>query len=60
MAIRSFYADNFEITAPAERELQLKAKNERILECREAQESRVRQREVWQCLARLKEGKVEP
>ena len=33
-ATRSFYADIFEITVPAERELQLKAKNERILERR--------------------------
>ena len=35
-AIRSFYADIFEITVPAERELQLKAKNERTLEWRRA------------------------
>ena len=32
MAIRSYYADIVEITVPAERELQLKAKSERILE----------------------------
>ena len=35
-AIRSFYADIFEITVQAERELQLKAKNLRILEWRRA------------------------
>ena len=38
-AIRSFYADIFEITVPAERELQLKAKNERILEGRRAMDN---------------------
>ena len=58
-AIRRFYADIFEITVPAERELQLKAKNERILEWRRAldngaQEIEVSPRDVWQCLARLK------
>ena len=46
----------------AERELQLKAKNERILEWRRAldngaQEIEVSPRDVWQCLARLKKGK---
>ena len=39
MAIRSFNADIFEIKAQAERELQLKAKNERILEWRRALEN---------------------
>ena len=34
VAIRSFYADIFEIEAQADCELQLKAKNERILEWR--------------------------
>ena len=32
VALRSFYADIFEIEAQAERELQLKAKSERMLE----------------------------
>ena len=64
-AIRSFYADIFEITVPAERELQLKAKNERILEWRRAldngaQEIEVSPRDIWQCLARLKKGKSIP
>ena len=64
-AIRSFYADIFEITVPAERELQLKAKNERILEWRRsldngAQEIEVSPRDIWQCLARLKKGKSSP
>ena len=64
-AIRSFYADTFEITVQAERELQLKAKNERILEWRlaldnGAQEIEVSPRDIWQCLARLKKGQVEP
>ena len=64
-AIRSFHADIFEITVPAERELQLKAKNERILEWRRAldngaQEIEVSPRDVWQCLARLKKGKSSP
>ena len=36
MAIRSFYADIFEITVPAELELQLKSENERILRRRRA------------------------
>ena len=65
MAIRSFYADIFEIEVQAERELQLKAKNERILEWRRAldngaQEIEVSPRDVWQCLARLKKGKSSP
>ena len=60
MAIRSFYADIFEI-----RELQLKAKNERILELRHAQESGVWEiaissSDVWKCLCRLKKGKSSP
>ena len=64
-AIRSSYADIFEITVPAERELQLKAKNERFLEWRRAldngtQEIEVSPRDVWQCLARLKKGKSSP
>ena len=58
MAIRSFYADIFEIKVQADRELQLKAKNERVLEWRRAldngaQEIEVSPRDVWQCLARL-------
>ena len=65
MAVRSFYADIFEIEAEAERELQLKAKNERILEWRRAldngaQEIEISPRDVWQCLARLKKGKSSP
>ena len=65
LAIRSFYADIFEITVLAERELQLKAKNERILEWRRAldngaQEIEVSSRDVWQCLAMLKKGKSSP
>ena len=36
VAIRSFYADIFEIEAQADCELQLKAKNERTLEWRRA------------------------
>ena len=64
-AIRSFSADIFEITVPAECELQLKAKNERILEWRRAldngaQEIEVSPRDIWQCLARLKKGKSNP
>ena len=64
-AHRSFHADIFEITVPAERKLQLRAKNERILEWRRAldngaQEIEVSPREVWQCLARLKKGKSSP
>ena len=60
VAIRSFYADIFEI-----RELQLKAKNERILELRHAQESGVWEiaissSDVWKCLCRLKKGKSSP
>ena len=39
MAIRSFHADIFEIEAKTERELQLKAKNERILDWRRALEN---------------------
>ena len=62
MAIRSFYADIFEIKAQSERELQLKAQNERILEWRRALENGVQEIEisssdVWQCLASLKKGK---
>ena len=49
----------------AERELQLKAKNERILEWRQAQESSVweiaiSQSDAWKCLYRLKKGKSSP
>ena len=52
---RSFYADIFEIEAQAERELQLTAKNERILEWRRAlengaQEIEISSSDVWQCL----------
>ena len=59
MAIRCFYADIFEIKTRAERELQLKAKNVRILEWRRAlengaQEIEIFSSDVWQCLARLK------
>ena len=65
VAIRSFYADTFEIKVRAERELQLRAKNERILDWRRAldngaQEIEVSPRDVWQCLARLKKGKSSP
>ena len=64
-AIRSFYADIFEITVPAERELQLKAENERILEWRRAldngaQEIEVSPRDVWQCFGQVKKRQVEP
>ena len=62
LAIRSFYADTFEITIPAEREQLLKVKNERILEWRRAQESGVWEisitpSDVWKYLCRLKKGK---
>ena len=61
MAIRSFYADFVEIKAQADRELQLKAKNERILEWRRAlengtQEIEISPRDVWQFLSRLKKA----
>ena len=45
IAIISFHADIFEITAPAERELQLRAKNERILDGRQALANGARERD---------------
>ena len=64
-AIRKFHADIFEITVLAERQLQLKAKNQRILERRGAldngaQEIEVSSRDVWQCFGQVEKGQVEP
>ena len=60
VAIRIFYADIFVNKVQADREMQLKAKNEHILEWRRALDNGAQEIEVWQCLVMLKKGKSSP